>query len=156
MSIVSSVIVSDRPQTDGRRFIRERHTDHLGDTHDAAYLAEVDTDEDAVMAVRAAKIEAYLREAEINTNLAKALNGETVFTTQHSTVNQNLVALRELFRTSTKWELLTLAWVVNEVGLTDNQLKNLFSVNDAQLPTLKTKLASLAAKYEDTLDEVGQ
>lgn len=47
MSIVSSIIVDDAPQKDGRRYITERHTDHLGKVYDVQYTARVNDDAQA-------------------------------------------------------------------------------------------------------------
>ena len=64
MTITSSEIVANDLQADGRRYIRERHTDDTGDTHDAYYLAKVGTDHNAVMLARVAGIEAQIAETE--------------------------------------------------------------------------------------------
>jgi hypothetical protein len=154
--IATSTIVEDSTQRDGRRWIRERHTDHTGAMHDVVYLAESGENATTVMTARVDQILDQLRNAEIAANIAKALNGELVFSTNHSTGNQNLAALRETFKTATKWELLTLGYVIHTTRLSDNQLKNLFTVNDAQLPALKTKLSNLATRYTEALAEVGQ
>ena len=157
MAIVLSEIVDDAPQIDGRRHVRERHTDHVGGLHYVTYLAEAETDAAAVMAGRVAQIEEQLRQAEINANMAKCLNAELdTYTFFHSTADDSLLAIRELFKTATKWELLTLGWVINEKGLSDNKLKALFGVDDAGLVTLKAKLANIAARYEEALALVGQ
>ena len=154
--ITSSTIIEDSIQADGRRFIRERHTDHLGVFHEISYLAESTANAETAMTARVTQIVEQLKQAEINANMSKALNAELVFTFNHSTVAENRTALRELFKTATKWELLTLGWVINELALSDNQLKALFSVNDAQLPALKTKLSDMSQKYEAALAVEGQ
>lgn len=156
MPIVSSIIVEDRAQADGRRHVRERHTDHVGGTHDAVYLAESGADAEAVMAARVANIEAQLKTNEINANLAKALNGETdTFTFQHSTGNENLIALRALFKDSTRWELVTLAHVLHHQNLTNNQLDTLFgTTNNTQRTAVRNKLSLNDTRYHDILAEV--
>lgn len=156
MSITVSQIITDSAQIDGRRYIRERHTDHLGVTHDIAYLAEAGTNANDIMMARQSFIVERLRQSEIQANLSKALNAELVFTFNHSTVAENRTALRELFKVATKWELMTLGWVINELALSDNQLKLIFEVNDAQLPALKAKLVDISDKYEAALLLVGQ
>lgn len=156
MPITSSIIVEDSAQNDGRRSIREKHIDHLGVNHFVTYLAESGTDEEANLANRVAQIEENLKQSEINSNVSKALNGELTFTFNHSTVAQNRTAIREVFRTATRWELITLGWVIHTLNLSDTQLKNLFGVSDANLPALKTKLSNLATRYEEALTLVGQ
>lgn len=156
MPIISSQIITDSAQADGRRYIRERHTDHLSKLYDVVYLAEIEATIQDVLLTRAALITEELRKHEINANLKKALNAELVFTFDYSTIAENRTALRELFKTATKWELMTLGWVIVELNLSDNQLKSLFSVNDAELPALKAKLNNIAAKYEEALLLAGQ
>lgn len=53
MPITSSTIAWDRPQRDGRRDVREQHTDHNGVQHHVDYLAEPAMDVNAVMTARA-------------------------------------------------------------------------------------------------------
>lgn len=155
MPITASIIVEDRAQADGRRWVRERHTDHVGGQHFVSYLAEPESNATATMTARVASIEAQLKQAEINANLAKALNGETnTFTFQHSTANENLAALRELFRNSTKWELVTLAHVLHHQGLTNNQIDNLFGTsNAAGRQAVRDKFAANDTRYHDILAE---
>ena len=156
MSITSSSITEDRPQLGGRRHVCERHTDHLGQVHDIRYMALTADNVNTFMAARVPIIEAQLKAAEIAANMGKALNAELAYTFNHSTVAENRTALRELFKTATRWELLTLGWVIHELALSDNQLKSLFGVNDAELPALKAKLLDIHDKYEDALALVGQ
>lgn len=70
MSIVSSTHTVGHAQIDGRRYLTERHTDHLGEVHQVEYLAAVGTDYNAVMAARAVQIEQQLAEAEAAALLA--------------------------------------------------------------------------------------
>lgn len=156
MAIATSAVIADQLQADGRRYVTERHTDHLGAHHDVTYLAESGANAQTPLSARAAQIVENLRHAEIQANMAKALSAELTFTFNHSTVAQNRAALRELFKIATKWELMTLGWVIFELNLTDNQLKNLFEVNDAQLPALKTRITNIADKYEEALELSGQ
>src|SRR3990167_5429163 len=118
--ITSSTIIEDSIQADGRRFIRERHTDHLGVFHEISYLAESTANAETAMTARVTQIVEQLKQAEINANMSKSLNAELVFTFNHSTVAENRTALRGLFKTATKWELLTLGWVINALALSDN------------------------------------
>lgn len=148
-SITSSTIIEDHAQADGRRRVAELHADDQGETHRVTYLAAAGADVQATANARQTTILAQLRDNEIAANIAKALNGETTFTFRYSTVNENLVALREAFRSATRWELLTLAWVIDGQNLSDNQLRTLFGVTSPQLPALKTKLANLATKYDE-------
>ena len=64
MPIISSQIVSQTPQVDGRVSVTERHTDHNGADHDVSYLAAADMDIYAVLSARAAKMGAEIDRRE--------------------------------------------------------------------------------------------
>ncbi|ARO88161.3 hypothetical protein EBAPG3_010445 [Nitrosospira lacus] len=71
MPIVSSQIISQSVQVDGRTDVLERHTDHNGVDHDCPYTAAVGLDINVVMTLRAQNIGARidmleLAEAEAN------------------------------------------------------------------------------------------
>lgn len=157
MPITSSQIVEDRAQADGRRSVRERHTDDLGETFHVSYLAEAGANVSAIMSGRVAVLEGLLKEAEIARNVSRALDGFTNgFTFRWSTANENLAAMRELYRTATKWELLTLAHVLHHQNLSNAQIDGLFGTsNNTQRTAVRDKLAALDAKYHDVLDDAG-
>ena len=154
MSIVQSIIVSDSPQKDGRRYIRERHTDHVGVHHECVYLAEAGADANVALANRVAVIVVQLEENEHSQNINRALDHlMPVFI--HTTAGQFRTRLRELFKTLSGWDAVRMGAFIHSLSLTDNQLKSLFGVNDAQLPTLKTKLSNAATRYADVQAEAG-
>jgi hypothetical protein len=65
MSIVSSVYVLDyHTQSDGRRYVRELHTDSVGVVHVVEYLAVSGADYQAIANARATTIETTLAEQE--------------------------------------------------------------------------------------------
>lgn len=76
MAIISSQIVFDLAQADGRRHVRERHTDGLGVTHDVDYMADAGTNATTEMNNRVANIDAQLKAAEIDRNLAEAMGAD--------------------------------------------------------------------------------
>ena len=73
-----------------------------------------------------------------------------------TTVGQFRQRLRELFQSSTGLRACKLAKYIRSLNLTDNQLKSLFNINNAQLAALKTKLQNMEAKYDDTTAQEGQ
>lgn len=77
MSIVSSTIIEDAPQVDGRRAIRERHTDSHGIAHDVDYLAEADADVESILATHAAGVAAQLAATEVKAIAAFMLTGNS-------------------------------------------------------------------------------
>jgi hypothetical protein len=65
LSIVSSSILEDRVQIDGRRHIHERHVDSAGTTYDYFWMAEADLDTSDILAARAAGLpDQILRQLE--------------------------------------------------------------------------------------------
>lgn len=56
MPVVSSQIVEDRPQIDGRRSVRERHVDHIGREIFISYLAAQSANAAQIMADRVAQL----------------------------------------------------------------------------------------------------
>lgn len=114
-------------------------------------------DHNAFVFAHAAGIEANRTEMELRANEQNAVSDDAPNPTfVYSTQNQFRSRLRELFRNARNYVLCRLAWYINQLNLTDNQLKSLFSVNDAQLTTLKNRLNNLAAKYVAMRDEVGE
>lgn len=69
----------------------------------------------------------------------------------HSTQAQLAARLRAVIRAGTPIERHRAARYIWNRGLTDNQLKALFGVTDAQLPALKTRLQNMTARI-DALD----
>lgn len=77
MPIVSSEIIEDSPQVDGRRAIRERHVDSHGTPHDVDYLADADADLDAMLSLHAAGVAVQLAAAEVKAIAAFMLAGNS-------------------------------------------------------------------------------
>lgn len=154
MSITNSVIVEDRAQRDGRRSIREQHTDSAGGLHYVDYLAEAAANVSAIMTARVAKLESTWADAEIESNYQRALD-QLMPVLVHSTLAQFRAALRARFRDATGWELVRLGKFINSLALSDAQLTSLFGVSGVQLTALKTKLAALASRYDDVVSQVG-
>lgn len=73
MPIVNSTIIEDRAQVDGRRFVRERHTDNLGAIQEVSYLAEAGADVNAAMTARVATLDAQAKAKEISDNLQQSM-----------------------------------------------------------------------------------
>lgn len=77
MPIVTSTIIEDSPQIDGRRAIRERHIDSHGNAHDVDYLAEADADVESILATHAAGVAAQLAASEVKAVAAWMLAGNS-------------------------------------------------------------------------------
>lgn len=71
--IVTSLIVEDRVQVDGRRAIQERHVDHVGRVESVFYLAEAGADATAIMLARVPILEQQASDRELAQNEAEVL-----------------------------------------------------------------------------------
>lgn len=74
---------------------------------------------------------------------------------EHSTVAQLRARLRSEYQSASKSRVLRIAKYIQGLGLTDNQIKNLFGVNDAQLPALKTRLSNQASLCDSARTAAG-
>lgn len=156
MSIVSSDILSDSPQKDGRRDIRERHIDHLGVEHLRQYLAAAGADAAAALTAYAARLPGDLRDNEIASNIeaVMALGSLAGVTLQHSTAAQNFTALRQAYQTMTKTEAIFAGDFLS--SLSNAQLQNAFGLTAGQVTTLRSnKLTPAAAAAATIRNSVG-
>lgn len=70
MTISSSTFTVGHAQPDGRSYVVETHTDHLGAQHRVEYLASAGADYAAIAAARVPQLESQLAEAEAAALLA--------------------------------------------------------------------------------------
>ena len=77
-------------------------------------------------------------------------------TFNYCTVDQFRARLRELYRNATRSRAIKIAKYINDLNLTDNQLKNLFNLTNQQLTVFKTKLANQVNLYNTIQSEEGQ
>lgn len=145
MSITASVVLSDSVQKDGRRWIIEQHTDNLGLKYLIFYLCAANFDKAAALAARAIQLALDIQGGEIATNIAQVFaNGSLgVTTTNYSTNNQNLAALRTAYQTATKLDAIMIGDFVS--SLADGQLQTIFSMTAGQVTTLRTNKLTPAA-----------
>ena len=144
MSIATSVILWDQRQVDGRRYVRERHTDHLGAMHHVDYLAEFGQDVNAGLVASGTRIEAQLAESDVARFLGEAqtLGHLATPTVQHATLAQVQAGLREAFRQTTGEPAAGLGAWLNT--LTNARLQALFGLDAAQVLLLRTRLGELS------------
>ena len=137
MPIVSSVLIEDARQADGRRWIGERHTDQVGLVYEFRYLGAAGTNAASVMAGRVASIDAGLVSDEISSNLAAILadGRNAVVTVVYATLAQIRAALREAYRNATRQDAIMLGDFLG--SLTDAQLQTLFGMTLIQVQTLR-------------------
>lgn len=168
MSIVTSIVSKDVPRPNGKRWILELHTDHLGVVHENWYGIAGDGDANAQLTSHATELAANLRDAEIFRNVFFAgyghaaspptgiivLGSEAVPILVHSTVAQNATALRMAYQTATRLEAVMIGDFLNT--LTNGQIANAFNITTGQAATLRTnKLEPAAAIAADIRAEAG-
>lgn len=155
MSIVASVIVEDRAQIDGRRAVREHHTDHLGVIHAVSYLAEALADVQAALTARVATLTQALADAEIARSLSFIYEGNyAAVTAQHATLADIRAAIRAAYQTETGERIGRLAGFL--LTLTDAQLRTLFNMTQTQVNQLKTRLQAKVDAMNALLALVGE
>lgn len=155
MSITESTIVEDRVQADGRRAVRERHTDHRGLVECVDYLAEPDADASATMAARVAQIESRQAASEIERNIANILAGDYVAVTSHyATLADIRAALRLFYQVATNTQVGRMAGFL--LTLTDAQLRNIFNKTQAEVDQLKVRLANRVSELNAVLGAAGE
>lgn len=151
MSIVSSVIAANDVQRDGRRWVREHHTDHTGAITPHTYLAGAADDINAAMAAYAALLVGMLREAEIARNIVAILadGRNAVTTTVHSTAAENFAELRARYLTMTRVEAIFAGDFLG--SLTNAQLQTAFGMTSGQVTTLRTNKLTPAQSAATTI-----
>lgn len=158
MAIVNSQIVEDSPQADGRRHVRERHTDHVGGIWRVAYMAEESADVNATMAARVPVLEAQIKAGELERAIEFALqDGPGVSPPLNWSTNTEFgLALRERYKISTQRDAYRIGWYVDQFNLSDVQLRNFFGLTNGQVAAARAKLEDFAAKYETLLTSKGE
>jgi len=158
VSISSSVVLWDQRQLDGRRYVRERHTDHLGVPHDVDYLAEAVQDVSAGLSASAARVVDGLEQDEIGRDLVAIYqDGDAAgVTTAHATIGNIRVALREAYRMAARNQALALGAFLNT--LTNAQLAALFGLANpsVELTALRTRLTNRAAQWATFVAATGE
>jgi hypothetical protein len=151
MPITSSTIAEVGTQRDGRRWVLERHVDHLGIEHVRHWLAQAADDLDSALAAYALRLLEELRDREIGHNVAAVMSDGrlAVTTTIYSTAMQNINALRAAYQSATRTEAI---FVGDFLGsLTDAQLRNAFDITQGQVTTLRTNKLTPAETAATTI-----
>lgn len=145
MSIVSSVIADDSAQSDGRRHIREEHTDHLGAIHRIFWMATAGQDVSVRMAARVPEIEATLQDREMVQNVGYIMAGPDFYglvSAQHQTLADVRAALRALYQTESGEIIGRLSRYL--LTLSDAQLQAIFAISAGEVPALRSRLTTRA------------
>ena len=154
MPIISSRIAEDSLQADGRRWVREQYTDHVGGVHERVYMALAAQVID--LQAQVAALNQQLIDEEIQRNLAAiyADGPLAVVSVVHASTAQNGAAVREVYKTVTREQVWALGAFLNT--LTNPQIGNLFGVSGAPLTALRTRLQAAATKWTEYLEAAGE
>ena len=116
-------------------------------------------DHAAWVASKEAEALAQAKAREINSNIAKVLDtteSNPQFSLVFSTVTENGLALREVYKESAGANAYRIGWFVHNLNWTNQQLINRFGLTAQNVAAAKTKLANLAAAYESMIAAAGE
>jgi hypothetical protein len=151
VAIVSSSLALDRAQKDGRFWVTETHTDHVGVKYLVNYLASVGIDTSAVLTARATQIGNDLATAETAANIAQitALGSLASPTLIYSTAAALRTALRAAYQTATQVCAIMIGDYL--ASLTDAQLQAAFAMTAGQVVVLRAGRLTPAASAAATI-----
>lgn len=154
MGIVSSVIVEDRVQADGRRQVRERHTDHLGKVVDISYRAMPGADANAAMAARVNGLEANLAATELVEIVQRIRAGRRFGGTPDYTTIPNIAArVADVYLGAPGVYAANFAEWLN--GRTDALLRNVFGIGQPAIAGLRARFVELVALRDAIESQAG-
>ena len=150
VTIVSSAIVVNNPQADGRSVVREQHVDSIGNNYYIDYIADISVNTATHLAASATSlgvsVPAQLAATEILANITAVLSigSLAVPTFVYSTVAQNVAALRAAYKVATKTDAIMIGDFMNT--LTSAQLQSAFGFTPAQVTALQPTFAAAATQ----------
>lgn len=155
MPITSSTIAEDRPQLDGRRYVTERHVDHVSVIHWIRYMAEVGADVLATALARASQLNQNLIDQELSKDIAAILDNRYAdVTAQYAAVADVRAALRAFYQTASGQDVGRMAGYL--LTLSDAQLRTLFNMTQGQVDTLKVRLQARVDALTAVLTATGE
>ena len=157
MAIINSTFTPDAHlQKDGRRYVTERHVDHLGVEHLFVYKAAANADYAAIMAARVPRIEEAIAESEF----LEAIEYEGWKGLNHQTEAQFAARFRARYKDASKVECAKMAkWIMDRIdagNFTETAVRNAFGLTAGQWTTRKAKLTSLRTNYNAVLAAAGE
>ena len=156
MAIVSSSVISDDIQVDGRHRVYESHIDSNAIAHIRTYLGASNVNTATELAAYAILLAIMLQSAEIDTNITQISQFGSLASPSflQSTIAQNAAALRAAYATATQYQAIMIADFLSTK--TDAQLQAAFSLTAGQVTTLRTnKLTPAAAEAASIRATIG-
>lgn len=151
MSIVSSIIASIDTQKDGRKWVREIHTDQVSIQYARNYLAQAADDLNAALAAYAIVLASNINLAEIAANVAAVMANGSLATISlvYSTAAENRAAGRLAYLNATRTDAIMIGDFLS--SLSDAQLQTIFSMTSGQVTTLRTNKLTPAASLASSI-----
>lgn len=135
-------------QSDGRRYVREVHSDGGGVVSVVEYLAIDGADTNAIATARATRLETDLANEEAE----RVIEVDAPPVLRFQTGGQFLDRLRAIYRIVGKERCARIArWIIHRLDaghVTAAQLRTAFGLTNQQWTTLETKLRALAANLD--------
>jgi len=156
MPIISSQVIEDSVQHDGRRWIRERHIDQLGLFYERVYMVESNVIIANGFPAIVALLNNQLIDTEIEMNFKRiyASGDLAVVSIQYATLADIQAALRAAYKTIVREQAFALGAFFNT--LTNTQLGTLFGVSGGALSSLRTRLTTKASQWAEYIAAVGE
>jgi len=165
MAIVSSEIIEDQVQIDGRRSVCEKHVDHTGKEFFCRYRAPSDLDVSKTMLGRVSEIEQYSVDRELRDILDMAEAGEDItdlkpeYTTKEDAINNLINNWFWNKQAWVAWNMVDLVDSLEDIYLTGTVGVSSKSVSDLRDRVTKLKTAKTSVESADSdatiLDGIG-
>jgi hypothetical protein len=156
MTISSSIYTTGHAQRDGRRYVREVHTDHLGTEYVFEYLKDDATDANAVLAGRASRLAVVLAEREYRDRIEE----DAWSALQHQTGAQFADRFRGEYRSSVRARCAYMAWwIIRRLAagdFTDAAVRNSFGMTVTQYNTMKARWQALHDNWDAVIAAQGE
>jgi hypothetical protein len=159
MAITSSVVTVEHAQIDGRRYVREVHSDAQGVAAQIDYLgpANAQTTAQSVANARALILNVTLADEEV---LGKVEIDATPLPLRFQTAAEFLQRIRDIYRHLSREQLARLArWITRRIDAGDvtvAQLRNAWGLTLAQWNALETRMRALRTNIEAVDAAVGE
>ena len=161
MAIVSSTIISQNTQIDGRVYVREKHVDHLTKEYFIEYLADLGEDINANLATHAAQIWQNLIDSEIEKRVGELEQGilasPGIWDGQYAeklTIVKRLVKRALRMETIDAFKALTLMdWVFSTYTVA--QIAAFLGVSSTVVNAVKTRFTNIKNNIKPLVDTDG-
>lgn len=160
MPVISSQIIEDHAQADGRRWVAEEHTTSLGEKLVIRYLAAVSSNVAQIMADRVDSLDQRLKDREISVYLSRIEQNKDVtsYSFPETTAFERVSAFVEWAKEQVQnkdHDAVRYAWKVTE-PYTEGQIDTLLGTGmGTKLKTWEEKFQAVDDAMEDSEEQGG-